>query len=154
MKLHAGVWHWHRQRAKGHPALHLPGQTAPSPLKSGSWAPGPPWCGLKVYSGFANRLDTPRESQLSSPPSQLPFQVSKDTPRLLHTPPGSECSGVPGIPACDSQGSPHTLGLQRRWRQTWDSTGSPFSWTEPSSLARHTLPEGSLRDSPDSAFSF
>lgn len=103
MKLHAGVWHRHRQRGKGAPSSASAGTDSTGPLKSGSWAPGPPWWGLNIYSGFANRLDTPSESQLSSPPSQPPFQVSKDTPRLLHTPPGSECSGVPGIPACDSK---------------------------------------------------
>lgn len=131
----------------------------PSPLRSGSWAPGPPWRRLRAYNGSANRLDTPSWSRLSPPPYQLLLKVSQDTPRLLHTPPGSECSGVPRIPASESPGSPHTLGLQRRWRQTWDSPGSPRSWTEPSFLAglpptssRHTLPAGSLRASPDSAF--
>lgn len=113
MKPGAGAWHCHRQRDKGAPSS--PSARTDSTESFEVWCLGswPPVVGLKVYSAFANRLDTPRESRRSPPPSRLLFRVSKDTPWSTYLLLQSALPRL-GLPRLT-----YTLGLQRRWRQTW-----------------------------------
>lgn len=156
MKPRAGAWHCHRQRDKGAPSLPSAGTDSTESFEVwllGSW---PPVVGLKVYSAFANRLDTPRESRRSPPPSRLLFRVAKDTPWLLHIPPAAECSAPPRTPKAHlHSGPPEKMETDMGTAQGLPSPGqqsSPARLTRRS--ARHTLPGSSLRASLDSAFWF